>query len=448
MLNPHHSLSQFARLSDIAFILLCGYFSYILRFETPYLNEKSLYIGIIGTLLFQLFAAFMGLYSSWRGYYGFTLIRNTVIAWSLTALTLLSLLTATKTGENFSRIWLLLWLGSALTVLILSKVIIYGFAAYLRSKGKNQKSVIVIGNLNGINKVTKQLKSAKWSGFKITKSIEINSVKDIGTLNTRINSSEIWISLPVTEGKIIQELLFKLRNNTQNIRLIPTIADLKLLNSKVSEVAGLQTIDLSMSPLDGVSALIKRIFDISFSLCVLLIISPIMLLISVIIKITSPGPTLFKQDRNGINGDRISVYKFRSMHVHRESKGKVTQAKKNDSRITPFGAFLRRSSLDELPQFLNVLQGRMSVVGPRPHAVAHNEEYKDIVDSYMRRHKVKPGITGWAQINGYRGETDTLEKMEKRIEYDLFYIDNWSIWFDIKIVILTVFKGFFSKNAY
>ncbi|TXI28828.1 MAG: exopolysaccharide biosynthesis polyprenyl glycosylphosphotransferase, partial [Aquipseudomonas alcaligenes] len=163
---------------------------------------------------------------------------------------------------------------------------------------------------------------------------------------------------------------------------------------------------------------------------------------------TSPGPVVFKQYRTGINGKRFKVYKFRSMVVHQEHEGCVTQATKNDARVTAVGAFIRRTSLDELPQFFNVLQGRMSIVGPRPHALAHNEYYKDLVESYMQRHKVKPGITGWAQVNGYRGETDTLEKMQKRVEHDLWYIDNWSLGLDLKIILRTVFKGFLSSNAY
>jgi putative colanic acid biosynthesis UDP-glucose lipid carrier transferase len=157
---------------------------------------------------------------------------------------------------------------------------------------------------------------------------------------------------------------------------------------------------------------------------------------------------LFKQHRTGANGKRFKVYKFRSMAVHEEKTGVVSQATKEDPRVTRLGAFLRRTSLDELPQFYNVLQGRMSIVGPRPHALAHNEYYKELVQSYMWRHKVKPGITGWAQVNGLRGETDTLEKMERRVEYDLKYIDNWSLWLDLRIIFLTIFKGFTHKNAY
>ena len=180
----------------------------------------------------------------------------------------------------------------------------------------------------------------------------------------------------------------------------------------------------------------------------LALIAALLLGIAVAVKLTSKGPVLYRQRRHGWNGEEIWVYKFRSMVVHAEQHGQVTQAQKHDARITPLGAFLRRTSLDELPQFFNVLQGRMSIVGPRPHALVHNEHYKELVPGYMLRHKVKPGITGWAQVNGLRGETDTLDKMQKRVEYDLYYIENLSLWLDLKIIVATVFKGFINKNAY
>jgi putative colanic acid biosynthesis UDP-glucose lipid carrier transferase len=193
---------------------------------------------------------------------------------------------------------------------------------------------------------------------------------------------------------------------------------------------------------------LKRLEDILLGGLISLLIVPVCLVIALAITLTSPGPVLFKQYRTGINGKRFKVYKFRSMVMHQEADDQVTQAQKGDARITRVGAFLRSTSLDELPQFFNVLQGRMSIVGPRPHALAHNEYYKELVESYMQRHKVKPGITGWAQVNGYRGETDTLDKMQKRVEHDLWYIDNWSLGLDLKIIAQTIFKGFRNANAY
>ena len=209
----------------------------------------------------------------------------------------------------------------------------------------------------------------------------------------------------------------------------------------------IQTISIFTSPFEGEGAVLKRIEDIVLGAFFTLVSLPVMLAVAIGIKLTSPGPVLFKQNRYGLNGKQIPVWKFRTMRVM-ENSAVVTQATRNDPRITRFGAFLRKTSLDELPQFCNVLQGTMSIVGPRPHAVAHNEQYRVLVENYMIRHKVKPGITGLAQIHGFRGETDTIDKMEKRIQYDLEYIQSWSLLLDIKIVFLTFFRGFVGKNAF
>jgi len=259
---------------------------------------------------------------------------------------------------------------------------------------------------------------------------------------------EVWLCLPVGDKEGIFATLDALRHSTANIRLVPDLFALRLINHGVSEVLGIPMLDLSASPITGKVRLMKAVQDRLLGALILLLISPLMLAIALAIKLTSHGPVLYRQLRHGWNGEGIWVYKFRSMVVHQEPDFQVTQARRNDARITPLGAFLRRTSLDELPQFINVLQGRMSIVGPRPHAVAHNEHYKELVPGYMLRHKVKLGITGWAQVNGFRGETDTLDKMEKRVEYDLHYIENVSLWLDLKIIVATVFKGFVHKNAY
>jgi putative colanic acid biosynthesis UDP-glucose lipid carrier transferase len=259
---------------------------------------------------------------------------------------------------------------------------------------------------------------------------------------------ELWLCLPLAEGNSIKEVLYALRHHTIEVRFIPEWGDIPMLNHRVSNIAGLYSLDLSCTPMDGPARLVKRLEDILIGGAISIAILPVCLFIAMAIKITSPGPVVFKQYRTGIKGKRFKVYKFRSMVVHQESGDGITQATKNDARVTAVGAFLRRTSLDELPQFFNVLQGRMSIVGPRPHALAHNEYYKDLVESYMQRHKVKPGITGWAQVNGYRGETDTLDKMRKRVEYDLWYVDNWSLGLDLKIIVQTIFKGFRGNNAY
>ena len=220
-----------------------------------------------------------------------------------------------------------------------------------------------------------------------------------------------------------------------------------LIQARIDDVAGIPVVAVCETPFSGMNGLIKRLSDIVISLLLLIPLSPIMLAVAVGVKLSSTGPVLFKQMRYGLDGQEILVYKFRSMTVS-EPSNDVTQATRNDKRVTPFGSFIRRTSLDELPQFINVLQGRMSIVGPRPHAISHNEIYRKIIKGYMIRHKVKPGITGWAQVNGLRGETETVDKMKTRIDYDLDYLRQWSLPLDIKIIFKTVSLVFMDQTAY
>ena len=257
----------------------------------------------------------------------------------------------------------------------------------------------------------------------------------------------IYLSLPMSTQPRILSLLDKLRDTTASIYFVPDIFVTDLIQGRLSTVAGLPVVAVCESPFTGFNGITKRISDIILSLLILCLISPLMLIIALGVKIDSPGPIIFKQRRYGLDGKEIIVYKFRSMTTC-DDGDKIQQAQKSDRRITPLGAFLRKTSLDEFPQFLNVLQGRMSVVGPRPHAVAHNEEYRKLIKGYMIRHKVKPGITGWAQVNGYRGETEVLDKMKKRIDHDLEYLRNWSLRLDLYIILKTVFVVFKDQHAY
>jgi len=228
---------------------------------------------------------------------------------------------------------------------------------------------------------------------------------------------------------------------------MPDIFGLRLLNHSISDIAGIGTINLSASPLQGWSRVIKFAEDRIIGLCLAILALPLLTAIAAAILLKIGRPILFRQARTGWDERPINVYKFRTMRTH-DQDGWVCQATRTDPRVTPLGAFLRRTSLDELPQLFNVLNGTMSLVGPRPHALEHNEYFKDEVDQYMKRHRVKPGITGWAQVNGLRGETDTVDKMQRRVEYDLFYIEHWSITFDLRILIKTVRTVLHRTNAY
>lgn len=257
----------------------------------------------------------------------------------------------------------------------------------------------------------------------------------------------LYITLPMASQPRILKLLDELRDTTLSIYFTPDIFLSDLIQARLDRIGCIPVVAVCETPFYGISGVLKRASDIILASIILILIAPLMLAIAIAIKLLSPGPVLFKQRRYGLDGREIMVYKFRSMSVT-EDGDTIMQATRNDNRVTPLGAFLRRTSLDELPQFINVLEGKMSIVGPRPHAVAHNEQYRKLINGYMIRHKVRPGITGWAQVNGLRGETDTLEKMEKRIEYDLAYLRNWSLLWDFEIILKTLYVVCKKQNAY
>jgi len=279
---------------------------------------------------------------------------------------------------------------------------------------------------------------------------ETNVLGSIGALADYVRSHNIdiiYIALPMASQPRIIKLLEELRDTTASIYFVPDIFVFDLIQARVDQIGDLPVVAVCETPFYGFNGIMKRLSDIAIASVALTLLAPLMIGIAVGVKLSSPGPILFKQRRYGVDGRKIVVYKFRSMTVA-EDGDVVRQATKNDSRVTPFGAFLRKSSLDELPQFINVLQGRMSVVGPRPHAVAHNELYRKLIRGYMIRHKVRPGITGLAQVHGYRGETETVEKMKARIEYDLMYLRNWSLLLDLQIILKTVVVVLRKQNAY
>ena len=257
----------------------------------------------------------------------------------------------------------------------------------------------------------------------------------------------IYVTLPMATQPRIMALLDDLRDTTASIYFVPDLFVTDLIQGRIASINGMPAVAVCETPFTGIDGVIKRVSDVVLSLLILTLIAPLMLAIAVGVKRGSPGPVLFKQRRYGADGKEILIYKFRSMTVC-EDGDRIVQATRNDQRVTKLGGFLRKSSFDELPQFINVLQGRMSIVGPRPHAVAHNELYRKLINGYMVRHKVKPGITGWAQVSGYRGETDTLDKMQKRIEYDLDYLRNWSLGMDLWIIVKTVGVVFKDRHAY
>ncbi len=413
--------------------------------------------------LFQLLSEAVGVYRSWRGVGFLREVQQVLVSWFFSCVAFSLAKFYLPAIPVISAETIVKWFVFAAIGLVVFRLAERFCLNRIRSLGYNTRLAAVVGVNPIAIHLAEQLQSSPWLGIRVAGfyddvvhgEVKVNqgTVKVLGELEQLVGDAKggrldrIYIALPMAQDKRIKYLVSQLSDTTCSVLLIPDIFTFNLLHARSIDVNGIPLISIFDTPLFGWNAAVKRAEDFVLALLILILISPVLLVISMLVKYTSPGPIIFKQKRYGIDGRPISVWKFRSMKVM-ENGAKVVQATKNDCRFTPIGAFLRKSSLDELPQFVNVLQGNMSIVGPRPHAVAHNEEYRKVIQGYMLRHKVKPGITGWAQINGWRGETDTLEKMEKRIEYDLEYIRNWSLWLDLKIVFFTIFKGFINKNAY
>jgi len=369
-----------------------------------------------------------------------------------------------KIAVDVSRFWFGLYMVLAYAGLCGYRLAHRYYLIWQRKQGRYSQSIVIAGAGALCSFTLKRLEEQKWLGIKVD-GIFDDQVRDgfdnvdlSGTLKdipAHVESrrsagmpvDQVWVALPLNEEVAITELMESLKDSSVDLCIVPNVFANQLLNGTEFHIADLSVINVSEVRLTPFGEWFKVAFDYAAALFAVLIFMPIMIIIGGLIRLDSPGKILFKQRRYGIDGQEIEVWKFRTMTVAQDGAD-VPQATADDVRVTRIGRFLRRTSLDELPQFFNVLQGRMSVVGPRPHAVSHNEEYRKKIHGYMMRHKIKPGITGWAQVNGWRGETDTLEKMENRVRYDLEYIKNWSAWLDIKIVWLTVLHGFNNKNAY
>jgi len=456
------AFSAILRLGDPVLLVVGALGAHWLRFGTFAIAlDYGRLVSI--TLLFALLVlgASTSLYGSWRGRGVLLEIAQLSLRWTIVFIGLVLYATAIQVTDTLSRLWLGGWFGLSLTFVILLRLIVRGAAAWVRSRGMDLRSAVIVGANPDAQRIVDVLQHNVWAGIDLRGWFatsadrgELAGAAALGKLEgleryVQLHGiDQVWVALPMRDEAAIAATLQQLQHSTADIKFVPDLFGMQLLNHSVEQVAGLPVINLRSSPLDGNAYLVKSVMDRVLGALILLLIAPLLVAIAAGVKLSSPGPILFRQARHGMSGRPIEVWKFRSMRVHCEDGGQVTQARRGDARITPFGAFLRRTSLDELPQFFNVLQGSMSIVGPRPHALAHNEQYKDLVDQYMQRHRVKPGITGWAQVNGLRGETDTVEKMARRVEYDLYYLQNWSPWFDLRIILMTTFKGFAGSNAY
>jgi putative colanic acid biosynthesis UDP-glucose lipid carrier transferase len=390
------------------------------------------------------------------------LLRNVLLGWLGVATLLLFFGFATQYIRNFDRGVILIWLCVAPTTQLVLHLLMRSIAPKILSLQGNLKRVAIAGmNVQG-HSLANQILHDRFSGKQVVGFFDdretarqneqgtfplLGKIADLPACVKAMHIDQLYLSLPMTTHPRILSLLDDLRDTTASVYFVPDTFVTDLIQGRMDRVGHIPVVAVCETPFTGLNGLLKRGSDIVLSFFILLLISPVMLGIAIAIKRGSSGPVIFRQRRYGLSGEDITVYKFRSMTVC-EDGGKITQATRNDSRITPIGAFIRKTSLDELPQFINVLQGRMSIVGPRPHAVAHNEMYRKLIKGYMVRHKVKPGITGWAQVNGLRGETETLDKMQSRIEHDLDYLRNWSLALDLRIIVKTVLVVLKDQNAY
>lgn len=377
--------------------------------------------------------------------------RNLLFGWAIVLLALAIIGGLSGMLHVYDAPVLLLWSIITPLCLYLCHGWVRSYLEVLRGRGNIRHAVIVGANDLG-HKLASKIHQQRSLMMRVEgffddrfgercddqlKNVVFGGIDDVADFVTQHNIDLVYITLPLLDHARVVDLVNSLRDTTASIYFVPDVFMFDLVQASVDNVNGVPVISVFETPLTGINAINKRLFDIFASGAILLLISPLLLAIAVLIKLSSDGPVIFKQRRYGIDGEEFQVYKFRSMTVCEDAEV-VTQATQNDARVTRLGAILRKTSLDELPQLLNVLNGSMSIVGPRPHAIAHNEHYRKIIRGYMWRHKVKPGITGWAQINGYRGETDTIDKMESRVIYDISYLKNWSLWLDLTIVLKTV----------
>jgi putative colanic acid biosynthesis UDP-glucose lipid carrier transferase len=386
------------------------------------------------------------------------------MAWNWLCLGVLLILVCAMAGLTaMSSAWFFIeWLTLSYVVSVLSHM---AFRWQIMRPGTNRggfRRVLIVGSTASGKMLADRICTHNQLGLEFVGFIDDRDTSRLSNLNPgevlgslanlpaivrELHVHKVYVALPISSQQRILDLTDALQDSTASLYFVPDLSGFDLIQARVDHVAGLPVLGVCESPFIGLNGFVKRLEDLAVASLLLLLLWPVLLVVALAVKLTSPGPVIFAQRRYGIDGESIEVYKFRSMVVH-DDEACIRQARKNDARLTPIGGFIRRMSLDELPQFFNVLAGTMSVVGPRPHANAHNELYRHQIKGYMLRHKVKPGMTGWAQVNGWRGETESVDLMERRIAFDLDYLRNWSLWFDLKIIVMTVWTVFRDPNAY
>lgn len=439
--------SYVVKLLDAALILLAAYLAIYARRLFNFPAEMPVKfiasydgLALIGALFFTFFSG--QVVGSWRGAEMPTMLAKLTGRWFVVIGLLLLWLFAFKATQEFSRVWFVAWAFLATLLLWFGRLIVYLVLRNLRLRGVGLRQVALVGAEAAVASLQARIASVGWSGYVVHEVMQDS--QDVAQLEALAIKplDEIWVMLPLGDTQAIERTLHALRHSAASIRLVPDLLTLRLINHGVTEIMGVPMYDVFASPMTGTNRVLKWLEDKVLSLLILTLISPVMLLVALGVRLGSTGPVFYRQERVGLNNRSFVMLKFRSMPLNVEKDG-VQWGGAATKATTRFGQFIRQTSLDELPQFLNVLWGDMSIVGPRPERPMFVEQFKNEIPDYMKKHLVKAGITGWAQVHGWRGDTD----LKTRIEFDLFYIENWSIWLDLKIIFITVFKGFLNKNA-
>jgi putative colanic acid biosysnthesis UDP-glucose lipid carrier transferase len=426
-------------------------------------TDQDTVVTGVSVLCFLLTAEVNGVYRGWRGAPLRQELRVALWTWLLTIPWILGFMFAAKISEDVSRAATGIWFVGGAAALMVARSLKNTVLGWLRIKGRNTRMAGIIGATPAAVRLFKELQDPvhgivvhgiydSRSEARVAEHLGDNPL--VGSIDDALEAARagrfdlVYIALPFKAEARIAQTVAALADTTATVQLVTDFSGFDLLRARWVSVGSVPTVALFDSPFSGASGMIKRLEDLVLGTLFLILASPVMFGVAMAIKVTCGGPIFFAQTRYGLNGKPIRVLKFCSMRGKGDDGPNVKQATKDDDRITPIGRFLRSSSLDELPQLINVILGDMSLVGPRPHAVAHNELFRSLIHGYMLRHKVKPGITGWAQVNGLRGETETIEKMRARVEYDLEYIENWDLRWDLEIIVRTVFRVWRDKNAY
>ena len=427
-------------------------------------QEQYSWLAVAALLLYNFFAEIFEVYYDWRGSPMYKEAGRITMAWFFAASTLIFFSFFASDHQNTTQFVVVAWILSVAPILLVSHTMFRLGVGYIRGRGKNTRNVAIVGCNDLGLRLLSSFESMPWLGYRTNgfyddrtesggRGPDRTKVKVLGGFDTLYEDARegrvdvLYITLPLRSEKRMEKLLERLADTTVSVYVVPDLFVFNLMHSRWTTMQGIPTVSVYESPFSQLDGFPKRVEDLVVASLMLTVLAVPMLLIALGIRMTSKGPVIFRQRRYGIRGQTIEVWKFRTMTVC-EDGDTIRQATRNDPRVTPFGRFLRSTSLDELPQLFNVLRGSMSLVGPRPHAVAHNEQYRTYARGYMLRHKVKPGITGLAQISGCRGEIHNEDMLKRRIHFDLEYIRNWSLTLDLKIMVMTAIRGLFGEQAY